>query len=353
ARLKTLDLSLRGQSREKARKIVGRISGFQKNVLPSKEAILHKIEFLSKDIRRMEREGRRRTEVMGRIKKRKEENERQGKVEEEKVIEEEETQGEYVRTISDTTDLISSLYLSNKSKARASQANVLDSCVPPPLPCPSGTSARPVDSWKAEVRKVAGPCNAVYNHPMANPLYGACQGRYANRKLRKGVVEAIKGGRKRVMEGWVKGAREFVRRGRAYEEERAKQEATERAMERIKDNLLNGGAGGGRGGRDNQAAFETPVTEHEREQKAKEALATELMKKRIENGKILRGDIPRQVWKREKDIGVKFIDLGRNRRVTDGWEEEIERERVNPWSDIEKAVFLDKVRRIGRGGNGS
>ena len=328
--------SLKGASREKAREIVGRIKGFQKNVLPSKEAILHKIEFLSADIRRMERENRRREEVMERIKKRVEEAERSGKTVEEKDIEKEETQGDYIRTVSDTTSLITSLYLTNNAKARSAQATVLDSCIPP-FPGPTGTESSPVDTWKSKVRNVAGPSNAVYSHPMTNPLYDVCRGRYNNKTLRKGVVEVVKERRKNVMEGWVKGAREFVKVGRRYAEDKAKQEAMDRAMERIRENLQNGGRGRNRGGE-----IEGISTDVDIEQKAKEVIAKEMMRKRIENGKISRGDIPRQVWKVEKERGVTFIDLGKNRRVLDGWKEEKSREKINPWSDIEKAIFLDK-----------
>ena len=57
--------SLEGEDREKARTIVSG-GGFRRNVLPSKEAILHKIESLSKDIRVKERDGERTRAVVKR-----------------------------------------------------------------------------------------------------------------------------------------------------------------------------------------------------------------------------------------------------------------------------------------------
>ncbi|GMH51308.1 hypothetical protein TL16_g00982 [Triparma laevis f. inornata] len=82
--------------------------------------------------------------------------------------------------------------------------------------------------------------------------------------------------------------------------------------------------------------------ELEHEQFLKEILRAEAFEKRIANGKMAREKIPRQIIGLERSMAGKFIDTGFTRRVDDGWKEEEAWENVNPWSDIEKAIFVDK-----------
>jgi len=52
--------------------------------------------------------------------------------------------------------------------------------------------------------------------------------------------------------------------------------------------------------------------------------------------------IPRQIIGAERSGSVVYKDLGRTRQVHDSIKEQAHFSRINPWSDMEKCIFIDK-----------
>jgi len=70
-----------------------------------------------------------------------------------------------------------------------------------------------------------------------------------------------------------------------------------------------------------------------------ELAAKEEMERRIKTG---RCDIPRQIIKTETDQFVQYVDTQNHRSIGNPMEEEVKQKFKNPWSDVEKCIFLDR-----------
>ena len=80
-------------------------------------------------------------------------------------------------------------------------------------------------------------------------------------------------------------------------------------------------------------------SEYEQELVIAELAAKEEMERRIKTG---RCDIPRQIAEIESYTTVQFIDTQNHRLVLDPLLEEEQNKNSNPWSNVEKCIFLDR-----------
>ena len=232
----------------------------------------------------------------------------------------------------------------------------------------------------ASLVAVSGPANALYSHPMSNPLFSRTSAKFTSKSNHSKICNHIWRNQRQLRSYWLNLAFKFTREDRAYRVNAVREKAIGDAMfaigERIRKNEPLGvapepaaaplvstpgafgnvgfgsslgmsasstsrAARGARRSMDGKGG-EFAGSEQEQELFLKEILKAEAFEKRIANGKMAREKIPRQVTKLERSMAGKFVDTGFTRRVDDGWAEEESWEKVNPWSDIEKAIFVDK-----------
>ena len=105
------------------------------------------------------------------------------------------------------------------------------------------------------------------------------------------------------------------------------------ARERRANGLSSGGTGGP------NYTVDVVRSDYEQELIIAELAAKEEMERRIRTG---RCDVPRQIHQVENETFVQYIDTQSHRYVEDPMLDNETNKQINPWSDVEKCIFLDR-----------
>ncbi|GMI55278.1 hypothetical protein ScalyP_jg1245 [Parmales sp. scaly parma] len=332
-------------------------------LLPSKEHILLGIEIIDTSIKNANRNLERARAVQSLLTKNKLKCEKEGKRERKRDEDEEK----------DTNTLSSPNAFRRLTKAITTQnfATAASSSLLSQKHLPILTKLEVVESatremksdkeWGYEARFVSGPSDALYNEPMANPLWGIANERYI--KMRHHVSRIVFANSKALRLEWESLAEKYVEIGNRFKEEEVERKVRQEEGERIRaatvttqsgGNTPTGGgfsrrgsSGGGRrgGGAANQGDFIS--SEYDQELFIAKLVAEEKMAKRIKFG--VCSKLPRQVVLAERNgaglmgaRNVVFVETGRTRRIVDSQLEQNFANKLNPWSDTEKCIYLDK-----------
>jgi len=223
---------------------------------------------------------------------------------------------------------------------------------------PSTPSIRKNAEWSNLAREVIGPENALYTHPSRNPYYEY----HSKRHIRLGsyVMKRMQEKKRQLWKRWEELGHEYLVRQKDFSKQtpsklfQARKTLSARAKGSIMNNVVQSSEVQTmnedipkRPRRGNAAATTTVSTgngdfarsDYEQDKIIKELNAKEALEKRIAKGFCV---IPRQRCKLEQKLFVSFRDMQTTRRVSDFSQDERERRVINPWTDIEKCIFLDR-----------
>jgi len=290
----------------------------------------------------------------------------------------------------DLKALANSVFMENKCTAMEAQIDSLSS-----IPCNNDANDINVgeenysnSEWNSVIRKITSQANALYIHPEKSPLFLEHDERH--KKIKNKVKTSIQQKKQKVQERWRELAHEYIIRQKKFIGESGKGVISSS----LSSSYFNGGNFSIMGGIDNTESSQTSLqshsrsssnpyrrprrgnggisashqdgvvrSEYEQEQIIAELTAKEAMEKRIATGFCA---LPRQRCQVEmvrhfqksllfflclflfshflffKDLHASFYDYQSNRRVLDPVCVENERKKRNPWTDVEKCIFLDR-----------
>jgi len=240
--------------------------------------------------------------------------------------------------------LVCSIAEENRCRAARSHEMSLDMMLPPPRPSPPLRLGEPTTAhWIQALREVQGPANALYVEPSENPLYDSTSARHE--AVRHRVARAIRGRQLRLQNRWEELGRTGCSLRAAWESECGTGSREDSSVPSdgggTPRRRLDGSHASGRNSyrrprRTGSASFDVARSDYEQDQMIQELTEKEA---RIATGVC---DLPRQCTALERKLFASFVDTQESRRVEDSEMAQRFEDDVNPWSDVEKCIFLDK-----------
>jgi hypothetical protein len=261
------------------------------------------------------------------------------------------------------TDLVSRIIAENRRRAEEAHLNQLTfvslddestsdpSCDDLELakdPTAEKTSAE----WAQLARQVTGPADALYSEPKEAPYYAH------NEKVFNEIgllaQEYVRHQKYKLKKHWIQLAEEYEYRRTIYKKELysktiSRDKPKKSVSVPVKHSILQGGKPNqpileSAGGRTSSNPYRRARrgnevrSEYEQEQIIAEIAAKEALEKRITFGGT---DLPRQVGRFEQELTCPYFNTFTAQRI-DLLEQERELANCNVWSDMEKAIFLDR-----------
>lgn len=214
------------------------------------------------------------------------------------------------------------------------------------------TEGKTTAEWAQIAKDVTGPVDALYSEPSEAPYFA--QNERTHDLIAPLVKEYIRDKHNRLTKHWTELATEYEYRRTLYSKQlqsraHAKDKPKKSLCVPVRHSILQGGkptqpileSAGARAASNpyRRARRGNEVrTEYEQEQIIAEIAAKEALEKRISFGGT---DLPRQIGRLERKLAGEFINTFTAQRV-DPVEQERELAKTNVWSDMEKAIFLDR-----------
>eukprot|EP00587_Corethron_hystrix_P001376 CAMPEP_0113300698 /NCGR_PEP_ID=MMETSP0010_2-20120614/2217_1 /TAXON_ID=216773 ORGANISM="Corethron hystrix, Strain 308" /NCGR_SAMPLE_ID=MMETSP0010_2 /ASSEMBLY_ACC=CAM_ASM_000155 /LENGTH=1531 /DNA_ID=CAMNT_0000154161 /DNA_START=1784 /DNA_END=6380 /DNA_ORIENTATION=- /assembly_acc=CAM_ASM_000155 len=196
-----------------------------------------------------------------------------------------------------------------------------------------------LDALSGLARTVSGPANALYLEPMANPLFEHTDECY--KKNRHHIMRTVHSQNVVLHNHWEKLGKIYRYHYKTWDEEKRRDlcsSSDEYSKKRKFDDMESDYVGVRNTHRRPRRSNGNDVarSDYDQDQIIKELTAKET---RISKGG---SDLPRQRCTLERKIFVSYIDQLHSRRIYDPKQDQQFHDAVNPWSDIEKCIFLDK-----------
>lgn len=257
--------------------------------------------------------------------------------------------------------LVKNIIQENRDRAASAQQDSLSL-----IPLSSGGN----EEYNALTRQVTGQANALYTEPSDSPFFHIHSKSVG--KVRSAVRSRIRSTKKKLNRRWEQLGHEYMVRQKQYMKKQKKSLGVKKKSDECTDSdpilspnqrshqSIMGDSPSEesitRENRSTQHPYRRPRrslnnqnntstngdivrSEYEQEQIIAEITAKEAMEKRIATGGC---SLPRQRCRLELKLGILYRDDQRNRRVLDPASLEEEESKINPWTDIEKCIFLDR-----------
>jgi len=263
------------------------------------------------------------------------------------------------------SDIISTILHENKRRAKEAHLDVM-SIIPDSFDSfyPSGLIKKQQETQRNGLytnnmaRQVTGPGDALYLEPSQTPLYQTIERNYVAVRLL--VREHVRGKKRKLFNRWTKLAQEYVIRQESNSSKSSIEASDITTNNTVKEsvsitgirnrNTFDSNLAGGRGApyrrarrgaglQSNMGSSDIVRSDYEQEQIIKELTAKDAMEKRIKQGG---SKLPRQRIALEKELFCSYHDSFLSKRVYDPLREGITRHNLNPWTDMEKCIFLDR-----------
>jgi hypothetical protein len=210
---------------------------------------------------------------------------------------------------------------------------------------------RTIAEWSLMTKQVTGLADALYTEPSESPYFE--HNERSHEMIAPLVAEYVRDTENKLNKHWTQLAEEYEYRRELHEKDpnyikaksRSKKSivpvchsifATRESFNPVRESSAPGGRSANpyrRARRGNEVR-----SEYEQEQIIQEIAAKEALEKRIEFGG---SELPRQVGRFEKSLRGEFIRTFTDQRM-DIMEQEREFANTNVWTDMEKAIFLDR-----------
>lgn len=251
-------------------------------------------------------------------------------------------------------EVICSVLATNQNRAFQAHEESLE-VIPPANILSNDTSYfdnETVASWSSSVRQITGLADALYTQPCETPFFETNCIHHSQMKLL--LREFVRAKRRAVYDYWKRLGHEHI----------VRQEINEASISNLENDFSNNGnteqkdgnsltSSHGRGcgnqyrrprrgagnGTNSNISSDVVRSEYEQEQIIAELTAKEAMEKRISQGG---SKLPRQRGAFERYTYCEYIDLQLHRHIDDPAQYEEEKSLINPWTDMEKCIFLDR-----------
>ncbi|KAL9189720.1 hypothetical protein ACHAXT_009395 [Thalassiosira profunda] len=258
--------------------------------------------------------------------------------------------------------LVAGILAENQRRAREAHLEVLEAI--PYFPnaakkCAGEEGSEEVsnEEWSNRARNVTGLHDALFADPTAVPCYAEHNARFL--ALAPRIKDCIRRKNAALAERWEQLATQYVVRqqthteAHGWDEEMAARGGYFSAAALPKNSGEGGADGAAAAGASPGVRGNNPYrrprrgispgdvvrSDYELEQQIAELAAKEAMEKRIREGGCA---LPRQEGWLERQLFATHTNGFFGREVDDPYEEMEERRHVNPWSDMEKCIFLDR-----------
>jgi nuclear receptor co-repressor 1 len=205
--------------------------------------------------------------------------------------------------------------------------------------------------WAQLSQQVTGFADALYSEPSEAPYYEHNEKTHA--LIAPLVKEYIRDQKSRLDKHWSDLAEEYEYRRKAYNRLMKKRNKGRKQKKSnsvaVRHSILGNKPGAvileSSGGRTSTNPYRRARrgnevrSEYEQEQIIAEIAAKEAMEKKIHFGG---SKIPRQVGRLERELTARFVNTFTAQRVDDVEAQDLEESLINPWTDMEKCIFLDR-----------
>lgn len=218
------------------------------------------------------------------------------------------------------------------------------------------TAGKTTAEWAQMAKQVTGLADALYSEPSEAPYFA--HNEKTHTLIAPLVQEYVRDKQNRLKKRWMQLAEEYEYRRTQYDKQlhsgtHAKDKPRKSLSIPVRHSILQGGkpsqpileSAGARASTNpyRRARRGNEVrSEYEQEQIIAEIAAKEALEKRITFGGT---DLPRQIGRLERELTGQFVNTFTAQRV-DLIEQERELALTNVWSDMEKAIFLDRYVRL-------
>lgn len=261
------------------------------------------------------------------------------------------------------TDVVSTIIAENRRRAAEAHLNQLtflshddelpmDNLATKLQGVKDPTAEKTTAEWSQMAKQVTGLADALYSEPSEAPYFAH------NEKTHDAIAPLIQAyichKQNRLKKHWMQLAEEYEYRKTLYDKQLhsgtpAKDKPRKSLSIPVRHSILQGGKPNqpimeSAGARTSTNPYRRPRrgnevrSEYEQEQIIAEIAAKEALEKRITFGGT---DLPRQIGQLERELTGHFINTFTSQRV-DLVEQERELSNTNVWSDMEKAIFLDR-----------
>lgn len=259
--------------------------------------------------------------------------------------------------------LTSTILQENRKRAKKAHDIAL-SAIPtsPPHLVSEDSESSKVDedfnAWSNMARNVTGLGNALYSEPSATPYYEHHEHTHEMAYLY--IKEQVRQKNRKLKRRWVQLAQEYAVRQKQYSNKMSSEVSSSSSCGNNWNTSLLGSvsdtnssitndmtsmnipyrrsrrSGGTQSG--TVGTSDVVRSEYEQQQIMEQLEEKHRTEKRIKEGG---SQLPRQQCAMEKEIKAAFVDNFSSRRVEDPMKVEMDQRHVNPWTDVEKCIFLD------------